>query len=176
MYASHAPYDLWINRRHSIASAFGMVGHVQQKVWQSVKRMAKRTLKEFQKWARFRTPCWISGYGCFSRWPLFASLADALSYSSSRCRLHRLVATFWLSFASVVTMRPLAPPPHWEWYIYISVHTFCKQDILIVFLNRTDVCAQATLLIAFLKRDKSWGHIPPTKNTLYKISSLSLKH
>ena len=29
--------------------------------------------------------------------------------------------------------------------------TFCKQDVLIAFLNGTDVCAQATPLIAFLK-------------------------
>ena len=32
-----------------MASALGMVGHVQQQVWQSFKRVAKHTLKEFQK-------------------------------------------------------------------------------------------------------------------------------
>ena len=32
-----------------MASALGMVGHVQQQVWQSLKRVAKYKLKEFQK-------------------------------------------------------------------------------------------------------------------------------
>ena len=36
-----------------------------------------------------------------------------------------------------------------------------------------DVCAQVTLLIAFLKQDGS--HTPPTENMLCKISSLMLR-
>ena len=32
---------------------------------------------------------------------------------------------------------------------------FCRQDLLIAFLNGMDVCAQTTPLIAFLKHDKS---------------------
>ena len=35
--------------------------------------------------------------------------------------------------------------------------------------------AQATPLITFLKRDRSWGHTLPSENTLCKISSLMLK-
>ena len=37
---------------------------------------------------------------------------------------------------------------------YVSVTTFCKQDILYAFLSGADVCTQATRLIAFVKRDK----------------------
>ena len=72
--------DLWTDRWHvhtlllvGVVHAFGMVSYVQQ----SVKRMAKRS----RKWARFRTPYQMLGYGCFSRQPFFASLAAALSYS-----------------------------------------------------------------------------------------------
>ena len=54
--------------------------------------------------------------------------------------------------------------------------SFCKQDILIAFLNGTDVCAQTTPSIAFLKRDGSQSHTPPTENTHCKISSLALRH
>ena len=54
----------------------------------------------------------------------------------------------------VTTMRPLALPQRWERQIYVSVHTFCKQELLIAFLNGMDVCSQATPLLAFLKRDK----------------------
>ena len=32
--------------------------------------------------------------------------------------------------------------------------TFCKQELLIAFLNEMDICTQATPLLAFLKRDK----------------------
>ena len=38
--------------------------------------------------------------------------------------------------------------------LHISVHTFGKQELLIAFLNGTDVCTQATPLLAFLKHHK----------------------
>ena len=53
--------------------------------------------------------------------------------------------------------------------------TFVNRIFLIAFLNGTNVCAQATPLLAFLKWDRSQGHIPPTENTHCKISSLTLR-
>ena len=52
--------------------------------------------------------------------------------------------------------------------------TFFKH-ILIAFLSGTDVCAQTTPSIAFLKRDRSQSHTSPTENTHCKISSLALR-
>ena len=66
----------------------------------SVRRMAKRTLKEFiefQKVSEFQTPHRTRGYGRFSRRPLFASLATALSYSSISLRTSQ-VSDYLLSF------------------------------------------------------------------------------
>ena len=73
----------------------------------------------------------------------------------------------------VATMRPLLLAPL-QRTINLRKHTQL-QDILLAFLSRMDVCAQATPLIALLKRDGSWGHTPPTESTICKISSLTLR-
>ena len=86
------------------------------------------------------------------------------------CSRHSFFFPFWRR-----NNETASAAQRWEWKSYVSVHTSCKQDILIAFLNSTDVCPQATPLIAFLKRDGSWGHTPPTENTFYKISSLTLR-
>ena len=73
----------------------------------------------------------------------------------------------------VATMRPLLLAPL-QRTINLRKHTQL-QDILLAFLSGMDVCAQATPLIALLKRDGSWGHTPPTESTICKISSLTLR-
>ena len=55
--------------------------------------------KGSRKWARFRTPHRMRGYGRFLRQPLLASLATALLYSPSCRRLHELVALSSLLFS-----------------------------------------------------------------------------
>ena len=63
----------------------------------------------------------------------------------------------------------------------VRVINLCKctqlffKHILIAFLSGTDVCAQTTPSIAFLKRDRSQSHTSPTENTHCKISSLALR-
>ena len=156
--------------------------------WQSVRW--KRSLSP-RKWAKFQTPHWMQGYGRFSRRPLFASLAAVLSYSSILPRTSR-VSDYLLSLclrfcfhisllalssslsSQFCTMKPLVPPQRLEQQ---SVHTFCKQELLISFLNGTDTlaCIPKAWQIAFLKRDGSWGHTLPTENTHCKISSLALR-
>ena len=49
------------------------------------------------------------------------------------------------------------------------------KHILIAFLSGTDVCAQTTPSIAFLKQDGSQSHTSPTENTHCKISSVALR-
>ena len=57
--------------------------------------------------------------------------------SVSLSHLHVSLLALTTSFGDIATMRPL------------GTH-FCKQELLIAFSSGTDVCAQATLLIAFV--------------------------
>ena len=61
--------------------------------------------------------------------------------------------------------------------LHKCTHIFVNR-IFNCILNGTDVCAQATPLIAFLSvtncSPEAWHHIPPTENTHCKISSLAL--
>ena len=145
--------------------------HVQRSV-KSVRR-AKRT-HYVERCERGFAPHRTRGYGRFSRRPraLFASLgAAALSRTHRSQRgLHGVVVGFTLSaFSSVVvpgtprllalsrshhhffvaTMRRLAPLQRWE-----RIWTIKLRKLYTIFVSGTDVCAQTTPLIAFLKCDK----------------------
>ena len=50
---------------------------------------------------------------------------------------------------------------------------FCKQDLLIAFLNGTNASHTFNYIS---KQDRNWGHTMSTENTLCKISCLALRH
>ena len=66
-----------------MASTLGMVGHVQQQVWQSLRRMAKHMFKEFQKMSKVsNTSPKARTWSFLETAAMFASLAAAFSYLS----------------------------------------------------------------------------------------------
>ena len=87
--------------------------------------------------------------------------------------LHQSPSLLFLTlsfFAILVTMRLLVLLQRNDKLTWVYI-TFCEQDLLIVFLNEADVCAQAT---HFWVGQKLGAH-PPTQNMFCKISSLVLR-
>ena len=142
-------------------------------VW---KRQQSVRWKSWKKVSEVRTPHRMLGYGRFSILPFFASLAAALSYSSISPRTSRdsgYVLALCLCFRFRVSLLALPCFHHCFLPLWrrdnetasattalgmINLHKctqiFVNRIFLTAFLNGTDVCAQATPLLAFLKRDK----------------------
>jgi len=150
--------------------------------------------KSLRKWARFQTPPKVRIWSLLkTATRFFALLATAPLFRTHRSRhgLHGVVAAFWLSvFASVFV--PVAFSYSLSSQLSFWHHNnetasvaavletinlrectqlFVNRTFLITFLNGTDVCAQATPVIEFLKHDGSWGHTPPIENMLCKALS-----
>ena len=149
--------------------------------------------KSSRKWARFQTPHRTRGYGWFSRWPFFASLATALLCSSIlpwTSQGSGWILVLCLAFMSVSSsffltlIIVLLPLWHCNNEIasaatalgMINLRKYTQLFLFIALLNGTDVCVQATPFNCIPKQDRSWGHTLPTDNTLCKISSLVLRH
>ena len=142
--------------------------NVCDKVWEGWQSVRWKSSLSPRKWARFQTPHRTQGYGRFSRRPLFASLAAALSYSSISPQtsqvsdyLLSLCLRFHLRFRFRVSLLALSPSLSSK---FLDNETASAAIALgttnlhkcthFAFLNGMDVCAQATPLLAFLKRDK----------------------
>ena len=173
----------------------------------SVRRKAKHTnyIERVRECERVFEPHRTWRHGRLSRRPraLFASLgaADLSCTHRSQRGLHGIEAEFTLCLLFRFRARLLALPsslplqlwPFWHCdnetasaatvlrtLNLHTVYTFCKQDVLITFINETDVCTQATSLIAFVSMTncipEAWHHTPPTEKTHCKISSLVPRH
>ena len=152
VYASRTSHDLWSDRRHMCITVSrrgkcfcdGRLCATVTKCEKDGKVYAERV-----HWVPENEWCFkhLTEREDMARRLLFASLAAALSYSSISPRTSR-VSDYLLSLCLHFCFHVR------KWQTYGSEHTFCKQELLIAFRNGTDVCAQATPLLAFLKRDK----------------------
>ena len=180
--------NLWIDTCAlllvGVARAFGTIGPCatkyeqceDSKTWEVLSTLLKARIWSFLKTAT-----------CF-----FASLAPTPLFRShrSRRRLHRVVAAFWLSvFTSVFTpvfqlllssqFSAILTSQQWDCKHATALETINLHNCTQLFVNRTfncipkqDRCLHTNCIS---KRGRSWGHTPPTKNTLCKIN-LVLRH
>ena len=144
-----------------------LVVHVQQSV-KSVRRGAERTYvlhwKSSRMWARFQTTPNVRIWSFLKttmHFNCFARPCCSLSYSSFSTRTLRHCGCIYafcilFHFRTRLLASSLLPSQFWchnnetasaaTALRIVSLHNFCKQDILIAFLSGTDVCAQATPL------------------------------
>ena len=179
--------NLWIDTCAlllvGVARAFGTIGPCatkyeqceDSKTWEVLSTSLKARIWSFLKTAT-----------CF-----FASLAPTPLFRSHRScrRLHRVVAAFWLSvftsvftpvfqlfqlFLTLITIFCHLTSQQWDCKHTTALETINLHNCTQRFVNRTfncilkqDRCLHTNYIS---KRGRSWGHTPPTKNTLCKIN------